>query len=241
MLNSSKVLNYIKGALGFSWQFVELTDEEILEHITSYTMKTFAHYFPDENTIGLNVRLATNQVPTKANEFYITEPEGREILGVSHVYYSAGNSYLFGHPPLGPMSLGEIPEWAFNVEVSGWVKSFSSFNYTHVFKHPNIISIRPTPTTEEWIAIEYERAHAEDFSTITNDLQMHFLELSLCDIGMRIGRLRKKYSAGGAGIPTPFGNIPLDDSIFEEFKEKRTELIEKLTAGALTNVVVSFG
>jgi len=241
MLNSTKVLNYIKGEIGFPWQFVELSDEEILDHIRNYTMKTFAHYFPDETTIGLNVQLASNKVANKANEFYITDPEGREILGVSHVYYSAGNLYLFGHPPLGPMSMGELEQWAFSVEVAGWVKSFSSFNYTHVFKHPNILSIRPTPNSEQWIAIEYERAHAEDFSTITNDLQMYFLELALADIGMRIGRLRKKYSAGGAGIPTPFGNIPLDDSIFEEFKEKRAEVLEKLTAGALTNVVVSFG
>jgi len=238
MLNSTKVLKYIKSEIGFPWQFVELTDEEILEHITEYTMATFAHYFPDDNTIGLNVQTASNKVPNKANEYYISDPEGREILSVSHVYYSAGNLYLFGHPPLGPMSMGELSQWAFDVEMAGWVKSFSSFNYTHVFKHPNILSIRPTPTTEQWIAIEYERAHASDFSTIPNDLQMYFLDLCLADIMMKIGRIRKKY---GDNLQTPFGTIPLSSEIFDEGKEKRAEVIEKLIAGSLTNVVVSFG
>lgn len=241
MLSTTKVLNYIKSELGFPWQFIELTDDEIISHLTSYTLQTFAHYFPDENIIGLNLQTESNRVPSKANEYYITDPEGREILGVSHLYFSAGNLYMFGHPPLGPMSFGELGQWALSVEMAGWVKSFSSFNYTYVFKHPNIISIRPTPNSEQWVAVEYERSHAEDFSTIPNDLQMYFLELCLCDIGIRIGRIRKKYSGGGQGIPTPFGNIPLSDDIFEEFKEKRAEVLEKLTTGALTNVTISFG
>lgn len=238
MLNSSRVLNYIKSELGFSWQFIELTDQDIIDHLINFTMKTFAHYFPDTNTIGLNVQTESNKVPNKANEYYITDPDGREILSVSNIYYSAGNLYLFGHPPLGPMSFGELAQWAFNVEVAGWVKSFSSFNYTHVFRHPNIISIRPTPTTEQWVAVEYEREHAHDFSTITNDLQMYFLELCLADIMMRIGRIRKKY---GDNLTTPFGQINLSADIFEEGKEKRAEVIEKLTAGSLTNVTISFG
>lgn len=238
MLNSTKVLNYIKGEIGFPWQFIELSDQDILDHIINYSMKTFAHYFPDHTTIGLNVQLASNRVANKANEYYINDLDGREIFSVSHVYYSTSNLYLFGHPPIGPMSMGELSQWAFNTEVAGWVKSFSSFNYTHVFKHPNILSIRPTPTTEQWIAIEYEREHAPDFSTITNDLQMNFLELCLADIMMKIGRIRKKY---GDTLTTPFGQINLSSEIFDEGKEKRAEVIEKLTAGSLTNIVISFG
>lgn len=239
MLNSTRVLDYIKGEISFPWQFVELTDEEIIQHIVNYTMKTFAHYFPDTNTIGLNLGVASNKVPNKANEYYIVEPEGREILGVKNIYFSAGNLYMFGHPPIGPMSLGELQDWAFNTEVSGWVKAHSSWNYTFEFKHPNIIAIRPTPNSESVVAVEYEREHAPDFSTISNDLQMYFLELALADIMMRIGRIRRKYGSGG--LKSPFGDINLSDEIYDEGKEKRAEVIEKLTAGSLTNVVISFG
>jgi hypothetical protein len=240
MLNSSRLLSYIKGNIGFPWQFIELTDAEILEYNVNFTLKEFAHYFPDVNTIGLNLLTASNKVPGKANEYYITDPDGREILNVCNIYFSGGNLYLFGQPPIGPMSVGELPQWALNNEMAGWVKSFSSWNYTIVFRHPNIVSIRPTPTSEEWCALEYEREHAEDFSTITNELQMYFCELCLADIMLMIGRIRKKYSGGGQGIPTPFGNIPLDDSIMEEGKERKTAVIEKLTAGALTNVTVNW-
>jgi hypothetical protein len=239
MLNSTRLLSYIKGNIGFPWQFVELTDDEILESVTQFTLRTFDHYFPDENTIGMSLKTTLNKVANKANEYYITDPEGREILNVSHIYFSGSNYMFFGHSPIGPMNLMEIPQWALSTEIAGWVKSFSSWNYTFVFKSPNIISIRPTPTSEDWVAIEYERHHADDFSTIPNDLQMYFLELSLADIMIKIGRIRRKYGAGG--LKTPFGEITLSDEIYDEGKEKRAEIIEKLTTGSLTNVVVSFG
>ena len=239
MLNSSRLLSYIKGNLGFPWQFIELTDVEILEYVRNFTLREFSHFYPDFNTIGLNLRTASNKVPGKANEYYITDPDGREIFSVSEVVFSGSNYIIHGQPPIGPLSIGELPQWALSNEMAGWVKSFSSWNYTTVFRSPNIIAIRPTPTSEEWVAVEYEREHAEDFSTITNELQMYFLELAISDIMMMIGRIRRKYGQGG--IKTPFGDIPLSDEIFEEGKERKAAVIEKLTAGSLTNVVINFG
>jgi len=238
MLNASRLLEYIKSNIGFPWQFIELTDTEILEHVTKFTLRTFAHYFPDENTIGYDLGATANKVPNKANEYYIFDPDNREVLNVSHVYFPLGNYVMFGHPPIGPLSFGELGSWVLNVEMAGWVKSFSSWNYTVVFKHPNIFSIRPTPQSDV-IAVEYERQHAEDFSTIPNDIQMYFCELALADMMMLIGRIRKKY--GDGGLKTPFGDINLSTDIYEEGKEKRAEVIEKLTTGSLTNVVISFG
>lgn len=237
MLNASRLLDHIKTNLSFPWQFIEFTDEEILS--SSYnSLRTFNQYFPDTHSIGIDLTAANIKVPNKQNEFYITDPDGREILNVCHIYYPSGQYLMFGHPPIGPMSLGELENWAFNTEISGWIKSFSSWNYTHTFKHPNILIIRPTPT-DSWVALEYERAHAEDFSTVPNAMQMYFLELALADVMIKIGRIRKKYASGG--LKTPFGDINLSDEIFDEGKEKRAEIIEKLTAGALTNIVVSFG
>ena len=238
MLNASRLLNYIKTEIGFPWQFIELSDTDILNHITQYTLRTFDQYFPDENMIGYNLNATANKVPNKANEYYLVDPDNREILNISHIYFPLGNWIMFGHPPIGPLSMGELESWALNVEMAGWVKSFSSWNYTYVFKHPNIFSIRPVPKDDN-IAIEYERHHADDFSTIPNALQMWFCDLALADIMILIGRIRKKY--GDGGLHTPFGDINLSTDIYEEGKEKRAEVIEKLTSGALTNVVISFG
>jgi len=239
MLNAARVLQYVKTNIGFPYQFVELEDSEILEYIRNFTIRTFGQYFPDTKTIGLNLQTTSNKVPNKANEYYIEEEDGREILGVAHISFGMGNQYLFGHPPYGPMTLTQISQWALDTEVANWVKSFSSWNYTFVFQSPNIVSIRPTPSTESWVAVEYERHHAEDFSTIQNDLQMYFLELCLADIMIVIGRIRKKYASGG--LQSPFGNIQLDDGIFDEGITKRNDILEKLAGGALLNVVVSFG
>jgi len=238
MLNASRVLDYVKSNIGFPWQFIELTDPQILEYIVKFTLRTFDMYFPDENTIGYNLSAVANKVKNMENEFYLVDPDNREILNISHIYFPLGNWIMFGHSPIGPLSFGELESWALNTEIAGWVKSFSSWNYTFVFKHPNIFSIRPVPH-DDHIAIEYERHHAEDFSTIPNALQMWFCDLAMADIMILIGRIRKKY--GDGGLHTPFGDINLSTDIYEEGQTKRSEVIEKLTAGALPNVVVSFG
>lgn len=237
MLNASRLLSYIKSNLSFPFQFIEFDDPTILES-TYVSLRTFAQYFPDLHSMGLDLKNPSVKIPDKENEYYITDPDGREIINVSHVYFPSGQYLMFGHPPIGPMSLGELSNWAYNTEIAGWIKSFSSWNYTHTFKHPNILTIRPK-CNDSWVAIEYEREHAQDFSTIPNGLQMYFSELALADVMIKIGRIRKKYGSGG--LKTPFGEIPLSDEIFDEGKEKRESVIEKLTAGCLTNVVVSFG
>lgn len=239
MLNESRILSYIKTNIGFPWQFIEMEDSEILDYVKEYSIREFTQYFPDINIIGLSLQYEGNRVQGKANEYYIEEPNGREILNVCNIYFSGSNLYLHGHPPLGPMSLGEIGNWILSSEVASWVKTLSNWNYTYVFKSPNIIRISPTPISEDWVAVEYERQHADDFSTIPNELQMYFCELCLADIMMVIGRIRKKFADGN--LKTPFGDIPLESTIYDEGKEKKQAIIEKLSSGALTNVVVSFG
>lgn len=240
MLNSSRVLQYIKENLAFPFQKLEYTDEQIMEHVTKFSLKEFSYYIPDVETIGLNLQLASNLVPGKANEYYFQDPLNLEILNVKNIFFSLGNYLIFGHPPMGAMSLSELPQWALSVETAGWVKQFSSWDYTFEFKHPNIVRISPAPTTEQWVAVEYERIHPPDFSKIPNEFQILFCDFALADIMIILGRIRAKYAEGGA-LRSPFGDITLSTNIFEEGKEKKRELIDKLTAGAIPNVVVVFG
>jgi hypothetical protein len=240
MLNQSRVLQYVKMNLAFPFQFIEYTDEQILEYLTTFTLREFSHYVPDVVTIGYNLDVASNRVPGKENEYYIQDEQGLEVLNVANIYFSGANMYMFGHPPFGPMNFGELRSWFLDVEVAGWVKQFSNWDYTWEFKSPNIVRISPTPVSEQWIAVEYERMQPPDLSKVPNDLQMLFCELCLADIMILLGRLRKKYSAGG-GIPTPFGNVPLSDEVGEEGKEKKTALIEKFEARALPNITLDIG
>jgi len=238
MLNPNRVLTYIKENLAFPFQMIELTDENILSYINNYSKKTFSQYFPSVVTIGYEIWNPLNKVPGKANEFYLNDELGLEVYTIKNLYFSQTNLLVHGHPPLGPLSLGELGNWALSVEVAGWVKQFSNWDYTFEFRPPNTFRISPVPTSEDHIAIEYEREHDNTYATIPNELQMYFLDLCLADTMIRIGRLRKKYADG---LKTPFGDIPLSSEILDEGKELRRETIEKLTNGSLPNIVVDFG
>ena len=239
MLNSNRVLEFIKTEFGFPYVNVELDDAAILHHVTEYVIREFSYYVPEIYWMSLNPTLEANQVPGKANEYYINEPQGREILNVVDIYFSEGDLYLFGHPPMGPMSHGELKEWALAVTVSMQTKVFSSFDRTFRFIHPNIVRISPNPTNMNYMTVEYERMQSNDFTGIPNEFQQLFCEFALASIMIIIGRIRKKY--GDGSLRTPFGEIPLGNEVLEEGKEKKRELIEKLSMGPLLNIVIDHG
>lgn len=240
MLTQSQVLNFIKDNLGWNFMHLELTDEKIIQYTTDYSLKEFAYYSPQKWKIGLNLDLDANKVPGVANEFYIYDPQGLEILNVIDFYSTAGDYYLLGHPPLGPMSPGELPEWALSVSNAMMVKMFSSFDYTFEFSHPNIIRISPLPTSSLGIiTVEYERQQPPDLSGIPNDLHQYYKNLALADIMIVIGRIRKRY--GGGNLRTPFGEIPLDADIYDEGKELKREILEILERLYIPNVRIDYG
>ena len=236
MLNQSAVLDYIKTGLGWPFMHLELEDDKIIDYFTEHTLKEFSYYVPDKNKIGLNA----NKVPGIANEFYIFDPQGLEILNVIDFYTSASDLYLHGHPPLGPMSVGELPEWALAVHNSMMVKMFSSFDYTCEFKHPNIIRISPLPTSSVGIiTVEYERNQPPDLSGIPNDVYTYFKKMALADILIAIGRIRKRY--GGGNLRTPFGEIPLESDVMEEGKDLKREVLEQLERLYIPNIKIDHG
>ncbi len=240
MLNQSRVLDYVKDHLGFPFMFVELEDDQILEFITTYTLKEFSYYIPDVRRTNLNLLNPNVQVPGRSNEFYIEEPEGLEILNVTEIYFSLGHQILHGHPPMGPLSHGELREWSLNVAMSQDVLLHSSYDKTYEFRHPNIIRISPlTPQHDQNCAVEYERVHPTDFRTIPNDLQMDFMSLCLADTMIRLGRIRSKYSDGK--MSTPFGEIPISAEIMSEGKELKDKMLEKFKERFLPNVTFDMG
>lgn len=241
MLNSTKVLQYVKTNLAFSFNKIELEDNEILEYIQEYTLHEFSYYAPEVRKMNLSLNVESNIVPGRSNEWYLNEPEGREILNVVELYMPRTVYDIHGHPPISALDLGGLKNWALDVETSMMVKQFSSWDHTHEFIHPNIIRISPSPFKMGIIdvTVEYERIQSSDFRGIPNDRSHFFLELCLADIMIVLGRIRRKY--GGGNLRTPFGEIPLEADILDEGRDKKREIIEKLTAGFLPNVVVDFG
>jgi len=240
MLNDSKVLNHIKRNLGFPFMHLEWSDEEILEYVKESSLPEFSYYVPDVKKMPVNLQLEQNKVPGRINEFYLNEPEGREILNVVEVYFDQGELYALGHPPFGVFSHFELRDWALRTEQAMTTKMFSSWDHTFEFTHPNVVRISPYPFNElKFITVEYERMQAEDFREIPNDIQELFKELALGDVMIALGRIRKRYGAGA--LKTPFGEIPLESDIFDEGKEKKREVLEKLERLFIPNVRIDHG
>lgn len=240
MLTLNKVVDYVKDNLGWPFMHLELTDEQISEYIQKNTVSEYSYYIPQVWKVPVNTSLPGAKVPGIANEFYIWDPQGLEILNIVEVYLATGDLYLHGHPPLGPMSMGEIPEWALSVHNSMMVKMFSSFDYTFEFKHPNTFRISPLASTDlGTVIVEYEREQPCDLSGIPNDLTSYFKKLALADIMLVIGRIRKRY--GGGNLRTPFGEIPLESDVYDEGKELKREVIETLERLYIPNVRIDHG
>jgi hypothetical protein len=240
MLTQAEVLTYIKDNLGWPFMHLELEDDKILDYVITNSLKEFTYYVPQVWKVAVNLNTPGVKLPGVANEFYIHDPQGLEILNVVDFYTTAGDLYLHGHPPLGALSMGEIKGWALQVETSMMTKMFSPFDYTCEFRHPNILRISPVPKgTLGTITVEYEREQPPDLSGIPNDLHEYYKRLALADIMIVIGRIRKRY--GGGSLRTPFGEIPLESDIHDEGKEMKREVLEVLERLYIPNVRIDHG
>jgi hypothetical protein len=237
MLNQSRVLQYVKDNLAFEFMTVELSDEKILEHITTYTLREFSSYFPYIKRMNLNLLLSTNQT-SRPNEYYLNEEEGLEILNVVDVYFNSSQWYALGHPPVGAFSLQDLREFALSVETAGMIKQFSNWDYTHEFIHPNILRLSPTPTDVSNVVVEIEVMQPVDLSKIPNQMQNEFNKLALADIMIILGRIRRRFEGN---LRTPFGEIPIGGEIYDQGMEMKRELVELLKTGSIPNVVLDIG
>ena len=177
--------------------------------------------------------------PMEQNAFYIYEPDNLEILGIVDIAYPMGSYLFFGHPYMGVMSGLQLPNFILQTEIARWGRKYSIWDFKFEFESPNIFRIRPVPGDMEYIILIYERVQPPDFSKIPNEFQRLFLDLCLADIMMLIGRIRKRY--GDGNLKTPFGEIPIGAEIFEEGKELKEKLMEKMENTQIPNIRVSLG
>lgn len=240
MLNPSIVLNHVKRQLGYPIMKIEMSDEQILELLHEESIREWSYYSPNVNKLSLNVTIETIKVPGRSNEFYLDEPEGREILNVKNLYLDQSELFALGHPPLGIFNEFELRGWALQTHQAMTTKMFSSWDTTFEFTHPNVLRISPLPhNSQRIVTVEYERMSREDFGDIPNDIHRLFLDLCTADVMIVIGRARKKYGSGN--LRTPFGEIPLEAEIHDEGKELKREVIEKLERLFTPNILIDHG
>lgn len=236
MLSWSFIIQRIKEEMSHPFQLLEKSDTQIIDYLKRNALRKFEFYFPQKWRLSLNCADPALHVPDRRSEFYLIDPDEREIKTVVAFYPTLG-PYLFNnHPFFGPWSMGELENWHLNVFNSGLLQPFSNFAYISEFIPPNMVRI--TPRYNNIGVIEYERSHDPELSSINPELEDIFVDVCIGMFMMMIGRLRQKYNT----TSTPFGEIPLNgDLIYNEGKEVFDRTIELMKNGSLPNVVVDHG
>ncbi len=237
MLNWSEIVRYVKRKCGFPHHFIEYTDKEIKDDLTDDCLRKFSTFFPDKRSMALNCADPNNRVPNRSDLFYVTDPDGLEILSIDEFIPEAGDYLINGHPWLGAFNYDTVPqEMALGAFKANNLKQFSIFNYTIKFLSPN--QIRIAPVYKKRCTLEYSRVHSPDLATIPADLVHYFKDFCLASFQMQIGSLRKNYTE----ITTPFGNVPLNaDDIYSRGETLYNSLVEKFETSSNTFIVFDIG
>lgn len=228
MLNWSFIINRIHDELSLPNQPFEMTDVEVVDYLKRNALLKFEKYFPDKNIITLDTNDENVQVPNKTSTYFLYDPDGRTILNVKQMDTTMGDLMILGHNVYGAWSYNDIPNIALANNQARNTKPYSMFNYTTEFLPPNMIRI--LPKFNGTCAIEYERSHDPELSTIEPSLVDYFTDLCLAMVEMKIGKIRQRYSS----YNTPFGEIQVGgDFIFNEGKDLFDKTIQKLEDGSI--------
>jgi len=236
MLSWSFIIERIKEELSLPFQMLEFKDSQIVDYLKRNALKKFTFYFPQQWRMTLDCSDPSVSVPGRHSEFYLLDPDGRQIKTIINFYPTLSSHLINGHPPRGPDSLSQLSEWHLSVYNSNLLQPFSNYSYNCEFIPPNMF--RLTPQYSGKCTIEYERSHDPELSTINPELEDVFVDLCLGMFFMMIGRLRQKYSS----TQTPFGEIPLNgDMIYNDGKDIYDKTMEKFERMTVPNVVFHSG
>ena len=96
MLTWNTVLTRIRDELCLPNHALEKSNEQIVEYLKESALRKIVDWVPDVTTVSLDTNNVGYQVPNKANEFYIVDPDDREIISVLEMYTDYSTDILFG-------------------------------------------------------------------------------------------------------------------------------------------------
>lgn len=227
MLSPTKVINYIEKCLGFQFTDIELTHEEILNNIRTDTLITFSKYFPYQERLLIDSE--KDLVPGYVNRYYLNCEN--EILNVNRIIGlgTMGSDAIaaFVHPSAMAQMMGD----PISLQMSADILSLTKNPITFIYYHPNQVEIAPNYAMSNNYVVMCNNVHPEHFGTIPTLLERDFLDLAYYDTAMILYSIRKRFS----NMQTSFGSMELNLDDLAEAKDKRTELIERMTSSSLRN------
>jgi len=220
MITPTSVINYIEKYLGFQFNDLELTHEEILQNIRTDTLITFSKYFPYQERTIINEK--TDLVPGYINRYYLKCEN--EILGVNKIVGvgSMGTDALsaYVHPTAMMQMMGD----PVSMQMCADIISLTKNPITFIYYHPNQIEIAPNYALSNNYIVVCNTVHPDHFGTIPTLLQPDFLKLAYYDTCIALYNLRKRFT----NMQTSFGALELNIDELGEAKGEREELLEKM-------------
>lgn len=219
MINNTTILRYLEKKLGYRFNELEISPNDIIENIKTETLENFSKYFPYKVQHTINV--VEDRVSfERENRFYLKTE--LPILAVKHVYLS--NTFYGDISDISGLNrYCPVHRNLVDTQIAMDMLSATSTPITFEFVHPNMIDIFPAQYTKGRLLVDLHCVHPTDFSTIPLNLKDEFLKLCLYDTQEALYQIRHRF----ANLQTAFGNIELFIDDLQNATEKRDELMEK--------------
>jgi len=218
MLTPEIVLDYVKRNLGFPYNFIEITDEDILSYIRNYALREFSRYKPYVYTYFI-----TKDMKISDDTFRIPLEADHEILSIKKIIPDM-SAYMIPGYQINPFpSFDRMPEFHLKNMKAGTQYTMSWYNFSFEFLPPD--RIRIIPNMLDSFAVRANLIHLPDFSTIPEDWSKIFLDLALANVLEYVASIRSQFQ----NFSTPFGEIPVSsENMLSRASDIRSRVIETL-------------
>lgn len=212
MLNESILIQWLEKNLGYRFNELELSHEEILNNIKSDSLITYSKFFPYQYKITLSDE---DLVPGTSNAYYLNCP--LEIININRLIH---NDYIFSDT--NPLTRTDVFGDPFTKQLANDMYSMGKNPITFDFDYPNVITIYPALIKVQGTLVICNTVHPSHFGTIPANMREQFLQLCLYDTKIVLYSLRSRFSA----LNTPYGSIELNIDDLREASDKKDNLLE---------------
>ena len=225
-VTTTSLIQYLEWKLGFQFNDLELSHDEIMNIVRSYTLPTFSKYFPYQQryTIGDN-----NLVPGYNNRYFL--PDTYEIININRIVganlYGAGDAIIGGSPnPTMMQGMGNPLDNQIMADLASMINPT-----TYQYIHPGMIEFAPNfgmNASRNYIVVA-NVVHDPSLITIPTNMQEYFLELAECDVSTSLYAMRSRFS----NLQTSYGALELNLDELSTSRDRRDDLIERFKSSSI--------
>jgi len=238
--NYNNLLNYLKMRLGVPLNFLELTDDDIVNYLKDHILPEFSNYVPYYmRTIVVPEGLVRFDFDDRT--YVLNVPSNLQILSVGNVFYSTtnGRSDLEAELYQSTVTHSLDPrQYVYGMEYNNMIGSLGSlqtFEYLRPsqkseFKH--LIRF-DKPLINNYAIVELECIHM-DLLTIPSDVWMYFKKWCLKELIELIIINRSRYES----MQTNIGEIRLNIQYLDQIKSTLEQEIRDWKDNFLVNKIM---